>query len=44
VQADVHDRLAFLVATPTLHRAKWVKDPDLESEFDPVLDRIQYLA
>jgi hypothetical protein len=31
-------------AAPTLNRAEWGKDPDLESGFDPVLDRIQYLA
>jgi hypothetical protein len=31
-------------AAPTLDRAEWGKDPGLESRFDPVLDRIQYLA
>jgi hypothetical protein len=31
-------------ATPMLNRAEWGKDPGLESGFDPVLDRIQYLA
>jgi hypothetical protein len=44
VQVDVHDRLTLLVATPTLDHTEWVKDPDLESGFDPVLDRIRYLA
>jgi hypothetical protein len=44
VQADVNDRLALPVDTPTLNRAKWVKDPGLESGFDPMLHRIQYLA
>jgi hypothetical protein len=31
-------------AAPTLNRAEWGKDPGLEPGFDPVLDRIQYLA
>jgi hypothetical protein len=31
-------------AAPTLNHAEWGKDPGLESGFDPVLDRIQYLA
>jgi hypothetical protein len=44
VQADVHDRLALPVGGPTLDRPEWGKDPDLEPGFDPVLDRIQYLA
>jgi hypothetical protein len=44
VQADVHDRLALPVGGPTLNRTKWGKDPGLEPNFDPVLDRIQYLA
>jgi hypothetical protein len=42
--ADVHDRLTLPVAAPTLDGAEWVKDPGLESGFDPVLDRIWYLA
>jgi hypothetical protein len=44
VQADVHDRLALPVSGPTLDRPEWGKDPSLEPGFDPVLDRIQYLA
>jgi hypothetical protein len=44
MQADAHDRLVIPAAAPTLNRAKWGKDPRLESGFDPVLDRIQYLA
>jgi hypothetical protein len=44
VQADIHDRLAFLIGGPTLDRTEWGKDPGLEPGFDPVLDRIQYLA
>jgi hypothetical protein len=40
VQADAHDRLALPVDAPTLDRTEWVKDPELESGFDPVLDRI----
>jgi hypothetical protein len=44
VQADVHDRLALPVDGPTLGRTEWGKDPGLEPGFDPVLDRIQYLA
>jgi hypothetical protein len=44
MQADVHDLLTLPVAAPTLDRAKWVKDPGLESGFDPVLDQIWYLA
>jgi hypothetical protein len=43
MQADAHDRLVIPAAAPTLNRAEWEKDPDLESGFDPVLDRIQYL-
>jgi hypothetical protein len=44
MQADAHDRLVIPAAAPTLNRAEWGKDPGLESGFDPVLDRIQYLA
>jgi hypothetical protein len=44
VQADVHDRLILPVGGPTLDRTEWGKDPVLEPGFDPVLDRIQYLA
>jgi hypothetical protein len=44
VQADVHDRLALPVGGLTLDRTEWGKDPSLEPGFDPVLDRIQYLA
>jgi hypothetical protein len=44
VQVDAHDQLALPVGAPTLYRTEWVKDPGLESGFDPVLDRIQYLA
>jgi hypothetical protein len=44
VQADVHDRLALPVDGLTLDRTEWEKDPNLEPGFDPVLDRIQYLA
>jgi hypothetical protein len=44
MQADAHDRLAIPTAAPTLNRAEWGKDPGLESGFDPVLDRIQYLV
>jgi hypothetical protein len=44
VQADVHDRLARSIGGPTLDRTEWGKDPGLEPGFDPVLDRIQYLA
>jgi hypothetical protein len=43
-QADAHDRLVIPAATPMLNRVEWGKDPGLESGFDPVLDRIQYLA
>jgi hypothetical protein len=44
VQADAHYRLVIPTAVPTLDRAEWGRDPGLESGFDPVLDRIQYLA
>jgi hypothetical protein len=44
MQADAHDRLVIPAAASTLNRAEWGKDPGLESRFDPVLDRIQYLA
>jgi hypothetical protein len=44
VQADVHDRLALPVVAMTLDLAEWVKEPGLESGFDPVLDRIRYLT
>jgi hypothetical protein len=44
VQADVHDRLTLPFGGPTLDRTDWGKDPGLESGFDPVLHRIQYLA
>jgi hypothetical protein len=44
VQADIHDRLALPIGAPILDHAKWLKDPSLESGFDPVLDWIWYLA
>jgi hypothetical protein len=44
VQVDVQDQLALSVDGLTLDRTEWVKDPYLESGFDPMLDRIQYLA
>jgi hypothetical protein len=44
MQEDAHDRLVIPIAAPTLNRAEWGKDPGLESGFDPVLDRIQYLV
>jgi hypothetical protein len=44
MQADAHARLVISAAAPTLNCADWGKDPGLESGFDPVLDRIQYLA
>jgi hypothetical protein len=44
MQADAHDRLMIPTAAPTLNRTEWGKDLGLESGFDPVLDRIQYLA
>jgi hypothetical protein len=44
VQANVHDRLTLPIGGLTVDRTKWGKDPTLEPGFDPVLDRIQYLA
>jgi hypothetical protein len=44
VDVDVNDRLTLPAAAPTLDCTEWVKDPGLESGFDPVLDQIQYLA
>jgi hypothetical protein len=44
VQADAHDRLPLPTGAPTLDRTEWVKDPCLESSFDPIMDRIRYLA
>jgi hypothetical protein len=44
VQADIYDRLTLPVAALTLDCIEWVKDPGLESGFDPVLDRIKYLT
>jgi hypothetical protein len=44
VQAGVHDWLALPVGGPTLDRTEWGKDPSLELGFDPMPDRIQYLA
>jgi hypothetical protein len=44
VQADVHHWLTLPVGGPTLDRTEWGKYSSLESGFDPVLDRIQYLA
>jgi hypothetical protein len=44
MQADAHDRLVIPTAALTLNCAEWGKDPGLESGFDPMLDRIQYLA
>jgi hypothetical protein len=44
VQVDVQDQLALSVDGLTLDRTEWVKDSYLESGFDPMLDRIQYLT
>jgi hypothetical protein len=44
VQVDAHDRFALPVGGLTLDCTEWGKDPVLEPGFDPVLDRIQYLA
>jgi hypothetical protein len=44
VQADAHDRLALPIGGPTLDRTEWGKDPGLEQGFNPVLERVQYLA
>jgi hypothetical protein len=44
VQADNNDRLALPAGAPTLDCTEWVKDPGLESGFDPILDQIQHLA
>jgi hypothetical protein len=44
VQADAHDWITLSVDAPTLNSIEWVKDPDLESGFNPVLDQIQYLV
>jgi hypothetical protein len=44
VQADAHDRLVLPIGGPTLDCTGWGKDPGLEPDFDPVLNRIQYLA
>ncbi len=44
MQVDAHDRLELPVDASTLDHTEWVTDPGLESGFDPVLDRIQYLA
>jgi hypothetical protein len=44
VHADAHDWLALPTGAPTLDCTEWVKDPGLESGFDPILDRIQHLA
>jgi hypothetical protein len=44
VQADSNDRLALPAGAPTLDCTEWVKDPGLESGFDPILDQIQHLA
>jgi hypothetical protein len=44
VQADIHDRLTLPIGCPTLDRTEWGKDHGLEPNFDPVLDRIQYLT
>jgi hypothetical protein len=41
---DIHGRLALPVGGLTLDRTERGKDPSLELGFDPVLDRIQYLA
>jgi hypothetical protein len=44
VQSDVHDQLALPIIALTVDRTEWVKDPGLDLGFNPVLDRIQYLA
>jgi hypothetical protein len=36
VKADAHDRLALPTSALTLGRTEWVKDPGLESGFNPV--------
>jgi hypothetical protein len=42
-QVDVHDRLALPISAPTLDCAEWIKNPGLESGFDPGQDRFWYL-
>jgi hypothetical protein len=44
VQADIHNRVTLPIGGLTLDRTKWGKDPGQEPGFDPVLERIQYLA
>jgi hypothetical protein len=44
MQADSNDRLALPAGALTLDCTEWVKDPSLESGFDPILDQIQHLA
>jgi hypothetical protein len=44
VQVDVHDRLELPTMAPTGHRFDYVNVPDLQRPYNPVLERIQFLA
>jgi hypothetical protein len=44
VQTDVHDRLALPTSEPTGRCSLWEKIPDLQSAYDPMLRRIEFLA
>jgi hypothetical protein len=43
VQTKVHGRLALLISDPMGRRSRWEKVPELQSAYNPVLKRIQFL-
>jgi hypothetical protein len=44
MQADSHDRLELPTAVPTARHSDWEKVLDLQRAYDPMLQRIQFLA
>jgi hypothetical protein len=44
VKTDIHDRRELLTSAPMSKRSHWERVPDLQSAYDPVVKRIQYLV
>jgi hypothetical protein len=44
VWANPHDRLVLPIAMPTGSRDLWEELPQREAAFDPVIERIRFLA
>jgi hypothetical protein len=44
MQAEVHDQLELPTAAPTGSRTDWEEAPDMQRAYNPVVQRIQFLA